>query len=174
MSSAAAFPPDLTSDSAQAWADLVALNAVLGRRLRGAVAAMSARHGLNEGQFSLLWHCRQAPAGGLSQQEIAAELALSPAQISVQVEQLRQAGWLSGERDGSDRRRQCWRLTASGRAIADRVAEDIAGWAAQASFPLDRSLAPALNRLLSAVSQAAVTSPRPNLGILQHVAEDLP
>lgn len=157
--------------SANAWADLIALNAVLGRRLRGAVAALAARHGLSEAQFSLLWHCRRAPASGLSQQELATDLALSAAQVSAQVEQLRLVGWLVGARDSNDRRRQCWRLTPAGHAVAARVAGDLATWAAKSSFPLDQSLAPALDRLLGSVAGAASHLAAPNLSV---VHEDEP
>ena len=120
------------------WLELAELLSRCERLLRDEIQQRTARQGLSEAQFSLLWTCRQAPAGGLSQSELSQALALSAAHVSGQVEQLRAKGLLAGQRSAPDRRRQLWQLTSAGQAQLDTLLEELLGWAEQ----LDRQLAP--------------------------------
>lgn len=116
--------------TAARWVELVELIRASGRMFRGLLANSLQRHNLAESQFSVLWICRKAPGAGLSQQDLAAKLVVSPAAGSGLVEQLRRRGLLEGRRAEPDRRRQLWRLTAAGRDVLDVVLSDLADWAA--------------------------------------------
>ncbi len=76
---------------------------------------------------------------GLSQQDVAAALAVSPAAVSGLVEQLRRRGLMEGWRAESDRRRQLWRLTPAGVDVLDAVLCDLAAWAATLEARLERT-----------------------------------
>ena len=56
---------------------------------------------------------------------MAREMAVSPAQVSGLVEQLRRKGLLEGRRSETDRRRQLWRLTTDGQATLDAMLADL-------------------------------------------------
>ncbi|NQU24511.1 MAG: winged helix-turn-helix transcriptional regulator [Candidatus Nealsonbacteria bacterium] len=116
--------------TAARWIELVELIRVSGRMFRDLLASHLQKHSLGESQFSALWICRKAPGMGLSQQDITAKLAVSPAAVSGLVEQLRRRGLLEGRRAESDRRRQLWRLTPDGKDVLDAVLSDLATWAA--------------------------------------------
>lgn len=96
----------------------------------------------------MLWACRRTPPGGLPQQELAAAMAVSAAQVSVLVEQLRRQGLLQGRRAQNDRRRQLWRLTPAGRARLQDVLADLSDWARAAADRLGADGPQALGRLL--------------------------
>lgn len=108
-------------DAAHRWAELVEHISSHGRLLRRALGERVVRHGLNDSQFSILWACLKAPQSGLAQNELAAELGLSAAHVSGQVEQLRDRGLLDGERGQRDRRRQMWRLSAGGHELLQQL-----------------------------------------------------
>lgn len=88
------------------------------RWIRMELAARLAGSSISDIQLLAMWLCRRrvehAAEGGVPQLELAAALALSPAQTSHVLEQLRQQGWLVSHRPAQDRRRQLWRLTPSG------------------------------------------------------------
>jgi DNA-binding MarR family transcriptional regulator len=81
------------------------------------LAERLSRHTISDSQFSVLWACLKAPHAGLAQTELAAELGLSAAHVSGQVEQLRDRGLLDGQRGDRDRRRQVWRVSAEGQNL---------------------------------------------------------
>ena len=145
--------------------ELIELIRVSGRMLRGLLASHLQKHKLAESQFSTLWICRKAPRIGLSQQDVAAALAVSPAAVSGLVEQLRRRGLLEGWRAESDRRRQLWRLTPAGRDVLDAVLSDLVAWAATLEAQLERTdsgdLFLAVEQLVQALSlQTSAGSPR--------------
>jgi DNA-binding MarR family transcriptional regulator len=117
------------------WVELAQRVLVCARMLRNELGQQAGRWQLSEPEFSLLWVCCKAPPLGFSQNELADKLAVSAAQISGLVEQLRGAGLLQGRRAATDRRRQLWRLTDAGEttlrtiladtsALVDRVVAD--------------------------------------------------
>ena len=115
-------------EQAAGWADLAETISTCARLLRTVVAGRAAEQGISDSQFSLLWACRAAPPGGLSQNRIAAALAVSPALVSGLVEQLRQAGHLESRRGLSDRRRQLWQLTARGWEVLRAISAELPDW----------------------------------------------
>ncbi len=110
--------------------DVVEQISVCDRLLRGAISRAATRHHLSDGQISLLWRCRGASGGGIKQRELAATLAVSAAHVSGLVEQLRERQLLVGQRQTSDRRCQCWKVTPSGGAAIASVLLELADWAA--------------------------------------------
>jgi DNA-binding MarR family transcriptional regulator len=78
----------------------------------------------------ILWHASSHPLGS-AQIELAKELAVSPGQLSLLLEQLRERGLLDCVRDPHDRRRQRNVLTATGRAawseIYEKLSQKLAG-----------------------------------------------
>jgi DNA-binding MarR family transcriptional regulator len=88
---------------------------------------------LTEAECLILWlTATRANQAGSSQQDLATEVGVSPAQMSCLVERLRKRGLMEMTRSPIDRRRQVWRLLAQGeellgkiRASLGSVAEDI-------------------------------------------------
>ena len=99
------------------------------RMFREDLARHAERCQLSEPAFLLLWACRQAPRCGVAQNQLAARLAVSAAQISGLVEKLRLGGLLEGRRAQTDRRRQLWRLTPAGEATLQAGLAEMADWA---------------------------------------------
>jgi DNA-binding MarR family transcriptional regulator len=113
------------------WAELAESLGRCERRLREDLAQQALPTGLSQAHFSLLWACCQAPPQGLSQNELAAALALSPAHVSGQVEQLRARGLLAGHRRAPDRRKQVWQLTVQGESQLESALAALIDWAGQ-------------------------------------------
>jgi DNA-binding MarR family transcriptional regulator len=106
------------------WVDLLACVIATGRRLQREIERGSRRQGLSDSQFLLLWLCSQGPQQGSAQSEMAARLGLSAAQVSGLVEQLRGEELLTCQRSPSDRRRQLWRPTDSGKQVLQRISSE--------------------------------------------------
>ncbi len=118
-------PPLPVGELTSRWVALSEELVVCGRLLRSGLLCRSERWDLTAPEFSALWLCRRAPRSGGSQREMAREMAVSPAQVSGLVEQLRRKGLLEGRRAETDRRRQIWRLTIDGQATLDAVLADL-------------------------------------------------
>lgn len=145
----------------ETWADLAELLGRCERTLRDELSRFSLPVGLTQGQFSLLWACRQAPPEGLSQNELALSLALSPAHVSGQVEQLRVKGWLAGERRAPDRRKQVWRLTPAGDDRLQELLSALVVWAGCLDARLGPHRRQQLANLLDALRAALASSQSP-------------
>ena len=130
------------------WAELAELLGRCERSLRDELSRYTLPLGLSQAQFALLWACRYAPAEGLSQNELAVNLALSPAHVSGQVEQLRAKGWLVGQRRAPDRRKQVWQLTGEGDARLAELLSALIDWAAKLEHRLPAERREALAGLL--------------------------
>jgi DNA-binding MarR family transcriptional regulator len=128
------------------WLELAEQLTICGRLFRGVLSPLTERRRVSESLLSLLLVCRSAPPEGLAQTHIASVLAISPASVSLQVEQLRAEGLLKGHRVASDRRRQLWRLTEAGAALLEGILADLADWSAG----MDASLGPDLVREMTA------------------------
>lgn len=89
-------------------------------------------------EFRLLWLLSQprddrSGHDAFDQAELAEQLVVSPAQVSVAVERLRSLGMLDRTVDQRDRRRQLWRLTDDGRELLSAVVASVAGMDASLS-----------------------------------------
>jgi DNA-binding MarR family transcriptional regulator len=92
-----------------------------GRRAARAIAEWAARFELADGEFHVLWCLRSAASTGLDQTTLAANLAISPAQVSAMVERLRQRDWISQQCPPHDRRRRLWRLSVGGGELLEQM-----------------------------------------------------
>ncbi len=132
--------PAASGQFATAWIELIEDVTVCSRVLRRDAAEATGQFELSDSLFWLIWACRNAPPGGLSQNQLASAMAISDAQVSALVEQLRRRDFLTAHRGASDRRRQFWTLTSHGTAIFGELIASLAPWAREmeARFGADR------------------------------------
>lgn len=124
--------PHPPSDASVAWCAQVAERLLqCSQLMRCGLHDALKPYDLRDVHFLLLWRCGRDGAGGVAQLELAATLAVSPAQISALVEQLRSRDLLAPHRPADDRRRQHWRLTDSGRALLDELDDRLQPWVEQ-------------------------------------------
>ncbi len=117
---------------------------VCGRRLRAALATALTAEQIGDAQFSLLWSCCDSSRGGVSQRDLANALSVSPAHVSTTLEQLRRLELMRSQRCASDRRRQLWVVTPTGREVVERIESRLRSWATR----FDEELGPQLSREL--------------------------
>lgn len=158
------------------WVAVLESLAASARCIRHGLARTLASRNVGESQFSVLWSCQHAQREGISQSELAQQLAISTAHISGLVEQLRRAGWLEGQRDPQDRRRQVWRTTAAGQALCELLLEDITTWLARRGAALADIDHDQLNdlatRLGAALADDAAPAPLATPADSTHKAQD--
>lgn len=130
---------------------------VWGRRLGRVLAGVARKQGLNETQFQVVWLLGSRVEPVASQTELARELALSPAQVSGLLEELRRRGLVTGRSPRGDRRRREWRLTPAG--FACRIA--VASRLAQEVPPVEPSSTEAAARLLRSQEEPSPVRLRP-------------
>jgi DNA-binding MarR family transcriptional regulator len=152
-------PPDSAGAAALELAYEIAcyqrlLRAGLTGRLRG--------WGISDHDFWVLWLCGRAAPNGVVQQELAAAVGVSTAQMSGLVERLRQHGLLASCRSDRDRRRQYWRLTAAGDAllaeIQTEIGERAGDWEAACSVQDRRAFLAVVRRLANVIAGPAGAS----------------
>ena len=107
------------------WIEFAEQVLVCARRVRARLAAAASRQGLSEPEVELLWACAKSPPSGRSQNELAGDLAVSPAHISSVVERLRRAGLLQCAVAEGDRRLRLWRLTPAGQSVWQMLSDDL-------------------------------------------------
>jgi DNA-binding MarR family transcriptional regulator len=143
--------------------------ATCGRMFRDVLAPIAGRRQLTESHLVLLLALRNRPPDGLGQSQIAACLAVSPAHVSTQLEQLRARGLLTGRRPASDRRRQLWRITAAGIEVVDAVLEDLAQWTGTADRRMNArrlaALTASLERLQAVLREHPLPQPPAEPGL---------
>src|SRR5512146_3026913 len=108
--------------SRQAYPGL--LIAVARRRIKQAVLARAAPHGLSTQQFWVLVHLQER--AGLSQRELAARMDVDAPTVSRVLAALIARGLVRAEDDPEDRRRSRLRLTPAGRELGKALAADAA------------------------------------------------
>ncbi len=100
------------------------LIAVARRRIKQAVLARAAPHGLSTQQFWVLVHLQER--AGLSQRELAARMDVDAPTVSRVLAALITRGLVRAEEDPEDRRRTRLRLTPAGRDLGRTLATDAA------------------------------------------------
>jgi|GEM_PF-2470944 len=144
--------PDLRKESgSRRWLDLIEQIVVCARLLRSGAARPVCDGDLSDAQLSVLWGVYSHAELAVSQNQLAAALAISSAHVSGLVEQLRGRGLLIGHRPAPDRRCQSWRLTELGRETLAAVLADMAGWAGTMDRRIPPERSEALARLLDEV-----------------------
>ncbi|HEX4126196.1 MAG TPA: MarR family transcriptional regulator [Acidimicrobiales bacterium] len=117
-------------------ARLVALQLVAGQQLESVTAA----HGLALGDYLVLAVIRRAPGGVCAPSTVCDILRRASGGMTLTLDRLEAAGWLTRAPDPSDRRRVSLRLTAAGRKLTVVVNEDLHAW--ERSIANRRRLAP--------------------------------
>jgi DNA-binding MarR family transcriptional regulator len=107
--------------------------------LRRALADLAAPRGLSDTECLILWACRQAPAIGQPQHDLAMFVGISPAQMSGLLERLAERGWIAGRRPPRDRRRQYWRLLPEGEVLLAAVMLDLTQWSTRFAASLSEA-----------------------------------
>ena len=105
-------------------ARLVALRLVAGQQLE----AVTAAHGLALGDYLVLAVIRRSPDGVCAPTTVCEVLRRASGGMTLTLDRLETAGWLTRSPDPSDRRRVLLRLTQAGRALAVSVNEDLHEW----------------------------------------------
>jgi DNA-binding MarR family transcriptional regulator len=119
--------------------------AVAGKLALRDIATWTRGFRVSETEFRLLWllfqheHRGSAPQPVLDQGELAAGLAISPAQVSGLVERLQASALIDRVASGFDRRRQLWRLAAAGETLVLDVVANV-----ERGADLERSAIPPL------------------------------
>ena len=98
---------------------LVHWTSAAGRQLRLRLAEVAAVIDLSDAELFVLW---LSHGGGQVQVDLAAAVGISPAQMSGLVERLRSRELVAMHRSTTDRRRQVWRTTATGRSLLAKAA----------------------------------------------------
>ena len=105
-------------------ARLVALQLVAGQQLE----SVTAGHGLALGDYLVLAVIRRAPDGVCAPSTVCDVLRRASGGMTLTLDRLEQAGWLTRSPDASDRRRVLLRLTPVGRALTMTVNEELHAW----------------------------------------------
>lgn len=117
------------------------------------VERIAAAHGIAYADYLVLGVVRRSPGGRGRPTEICAVLGRTTGGMTLTLDRLEAAGWLSRSPDRDDRRRVVVSLTAKGQRLAEAVNDELHAW--EASLPLhsdDRAAAgAALGRLVDAV-----------------------
>ena len=117
-------------------ARLVALQLVAGQQLESVTAA----RGLALGDYLVLAVIRRAPDGVCAPSTVCEVLRRASGGMTLTLDRLEAAGWLTRAPDPSDRRRVLLRLTRAGQTLVVSVNEDLHGW--ERSIAGRRRLAP--------------------------------
>jgi len=107
----------------RSWLERAERVLVQARRIRALLDGRIAARGLSEPELALLWACIASPPGGRGQSDLAEDLAVSPAKVSVLVERLARAGLLQGRVAREDRRCRLWEPTSAGTTLWQAIAE---------------------------------------------------
>jgi DNA-binding MarR family transcriptional regulator len=91
--------------------------AIDGRRAVRMLARWAERFQLSESELQILWWLCGTDGPGVDQTTLAAQLALSPPQVSACVERLRARGLIVNYEARSDRRRRLWQSSANGSGV---------------------------------------------------------
>lgn len=117
-------------------ARLVALQLVAGQQLESVTAA----HGLALGDYLVLAVIRRAPGGACAPSTLCEVLRRASGGMTLTLDRLAAAGWLTRAPDPDDRRRVQLLLTPSGHELTVAVNEDLHAW--ERSIGSRRRLAP--------------------------------
>jgi DNA-binding MarR family transcriptional regulator len=117
------------------------------------VDRIAAAHGIAYADYLVLGVVRRSPGGRGRPTEICAVLGRTTGGMTLTLDRLEAAGWVSRSPDRDDRRRIVVSLTPEGQRLAEAVNDELHAW--EASLPLqpdDRAAAgAALGRLVDAV-----------------------
>jgi len=122
----AALRPDAWTSEGESglMARLVALQLVAGQQLE----SVTAEHGLALGDYLVLGVIRRSPDGVCAPSTVCEVLRRASGGMTLTLDRLQAAGWLTREPDPTDRRRVLLRLTPSGQELTISVNEALHEW----------------------------------------------
>jgi DNA-binding MarR family transcriptional regulator len=117
------------------------------------VERIAAAHGIAYADYLVLGVVRRSPAGRGRPTEICAVLGRTTGGMTLTLDRLEAAGWVSRSPDRDDRRRIVVSLTPEGQRLAEAVNDELHAWEARLPLqPDDRAAAgAALAQLVDAV-----------------------
>ncbi len=121
---------------------------VYGTTMRG-LAEVLREDGLSVAEFDVL--AQLGPREGISQQELAARLLVTQANVSYHMQRLVRRGLVARHRDG---RRKRLRLTATGAELHERVVPRVEAWHAAQFAALSPTETATLGRLLRTLDRS--------------------
>ncbi len=126
MTQAAALRPDAWTREGESglMARLVALQLVAGQQLE----SVTAEHGVALGDYLVLGVIRRSPDGVCAPSTVCEVLRRASGGMTLTLDRLQAAGWLTRQPDPSDRRRVLLRLTPTGQQLAVSVNEALHEW----------------------------------------------
>ena len=134
-------------------ARLVALQLVAGQQLE----AVASEHDIALADYLVLGVVRRSPGGACAPSTICEVLRRTSGGMTLTLDRLQAAGWITREPDPTDRRRQRVRLTAMGRRLAVDVNESLHAWErALVGRRRLRSMVDAIDELLALLEPEAV------------------
>jgi DNA-binding MarR family transcriptional regulator len=116
-----------TGDGAVDRLEHVCQTAIDGRRAVRKLTRWAERFQLSESELQILWCLCGVVAPGVDQTTLAAQLALSPPQVSACVEKLRARGLIVNHEAHGDRRRRLWQSSASGSIVLQEFVQAAGG-----------------------------------------------
>lgn len=105
-------------------ARLVALQLVVNQQLE----AVTAEHGITLGDYLVLGVIRRSPGEVCVPSAVCEVLRRTSGGMTLTLDRLQAAGWLTREPDPADRRRVLLRLTTAGRQLAVAVNRSLHAW----------------------------------------------
>jgi DNA-binding MarR family transcriptional regulator len=103
--------------------EFVCQTAIEGRRAARVLARWAERFQLTESELQILCCLCGLVGPGVDQTTLAAQLALSPPQVSACVEKLRARGLIANHESCGDRRRRLWQSSANGRLLLQEIVQ---------------------------------------------------
>jgi DNA-binding MarR family transcriptional regulator len=126
VTQATALRPDAWTREGESglMARLVALQLVAGQQLE----SVTAGHGLALGDYLVLAVIRRSPGGVCAPSTVCEVLRRASGGMTLTLDRLQAAGWLTRQPDHADRRRVLLRLTPAGHSLAVSVNDDLHRW----------------------------------------------
>ena len=113
-------------------AKVVRLNLLVTRALED----IATRGGISLGDYLVLGVVRRSPDGRTTPTRICEVLRRTTGGMTLTIDRLEAAGWLTRSADSRDRRRVVVELTDAGRELAIRVNEDMHDWEDRLALPV--------------------------------------
>ena len=112
-----------TRDASDDRLEHVCQTAIDGRRAVRKLAQWAERFQLSESELQIIWSLCGVIGPGIDQTTLAAQLALSPPQVSACVEKLRARGLIVICEARGDRRRRLWQSSARGSSVMQEIVQ---------------------------------------------------
>ena len=124
--------PDLDTGDPGLVAKVVRLNLLVTKALED----LAATPGISLADYLVLGVVRRSPGGRSTPTRICEVLRRTSGGMTLTIDRLERAGWLTRSADPDDRRRVVVELTAAGREVAIRVNDEMHAWEDRLALPV--------------------------------------